>query len=352
MKILYFSRAYTPHDYRFLSTIVENGHKTFFLPLENKKPSERRPLPKNVRQLSGSLKEVIEKIKPDLIHAGPLTDCGYQVAKSGFHPFIAMSWGSDILWEAERSSIARKRAGLSLGQADLVIGDCQSVETAVLKMGVSKERIVTFPWGVDLEKFQPKGDDGGLRSKLGWQAKFVILHLRAWETLYDPITVIRAFVKAARENPKLRLLMPGRGSLLTKVKREVEKTEMKDRVHFPGQIYQKELPNYFRAADIYLSASLSDGSSVSLMEALACGVPALVSDIPGNREWVKPGGQGWLFPVKNEVRLAELILVASASRELKEMGIRSRKTAEQRANWNKNKKLLNEAYKLAWERQQ
>ena len=52
----------------------------------------------------------------------------------------------------------------------------------------------------------------------------------------------------------------------------------------------------YRAADLYLSASHSDGSSVSLMEALGCGLPVLVSDIPGNREWVTDGEQGWLFP--------------------------------------------------------
>jgi len=349
MKILYFSRSYTAHDHRFLSAIVEGGHKTFFLPLENKKPSERRPLPKNVRQLSGSPKEVIAKIKPDLIHAGPLTDCGYQVARSGFHPFIAMSWGSDILWEAQRNSIARKRVRFSLNHADLVIGDCQSVKTAVLKTGVPKERIVTFPWGVDLEKFHPKGDDGALRSRLGWQTEFVILHLRAWEALYDPMTVVRAFVGAAHENPRLRLLIPGSGSLQTKIKREIEKAGMKDRVHFPGQISQMELPNYFHAADIYLSASLSDGSSVSLMEALACGIPALVSDIPGNREWVEAGKQGWLFPVKNANVLRELILRSSVSKKSKDMGAQARKAAEQRADWRKNKQELDRAYELAME---
>lgn len=352
MKILYFSRSYTPHDHRFLSAIIDGGHNAFFLHLGNGKSSEKRSLPKDVQRISGSLKDVIAKVKPDLIHTGPLTDCGYQTARSGFHPFIAMSWGSDILWEAARNTAARKRIRTALGQADLVIGDCQSVKAAVLKTGVPQERIVTFPWGVDLEKFQPKGDDGGLRSKLGWQAKFVILHLRSWESLYDPITVIRAFIKAARENQNLGLLMPGGGSLQAKIKRAINKAGLKDSVHFPGKISQQELPNYIRASDIYTSASLSDGSSVSLMEALACGIPSLVSDIPGNREWVKPGRQGWIFPVKNDNWLAEMILSASASKELKEMGAQARKTAEQKADWNKNKKLLFQAYTRAMENQQ
>lgn len=349
MKILYFSRSYSPHDFRFLSAIIENKNKAFFLSLAKGSSSEKRPLPKGVQQVSGSLQTVIAKVKPELIHAGPLPDCAYQVAKSGFHPFIAMSWGSDILWDAVQHASTRKRIQFTLDKTDLVIGDCQSVKRAVEKNGVSNKRIIIFPWGVDLKKFQPKGKDGGMRSRLGWQRNFVILHLRAWEPLYDPMTVIRAFITAAYKNPELRLLMPGDGSLQGNIKRALSRADLQDRVHFPGRIPQKELPNYFHASDVYTSAALSDGSSVSLMEALACGIPALVSDISGNIEWVQPSKQGWLFPVKNEDKLTELMLRASSSKRLTEMGDRARKTAEHKADWNKNKKLLNLAYKIAME---
>ena len=78
-----------------------------------------------------------------------------------------------------------------------------------------------------------------------------------------------------------------------------------DRVQFGGQVSQRDLPRWYHKADLYISPSHIDGSSVSLMEALACGLPALVSDIPANREWVSEGVNGWLFPDGNADILAD-----------------------------------------------
>lgn len=349
MKILYFSRSYTPHDFRFLSAIIEGGHRVYFLRLESGTISETRPFPRGVRAVSGTLKEVIAQTQPDLIHAGPLPDCGYQAAGSGFHPLVQMSWGSDILWEGQRSAAARKRVLFALASADVVIGDCKAVRQAATKLGVPASRIVTFPWGVDLSRYKPISADDGLRKKLGWQKKFVLLHVRAWEPLYDPLTVVRAFVRAARRNSELRLLMPGSGSLDAKMHRILDNAGLQDRVHLPGQVSQDDLPDYYRAADIYISASLSDGSSVSLMEALASGRPAIVTDIRGNREWVQEGKEGWLFPAKDVLALDRLILKSIGYKHFAKLGERARQKAELRANWGQNKKGLFEAYELALE---
>ena len=75
----------------------------------------------------------------------------------------------------------------------------------------------------------------------------------------------------------------------------MDEEKINEKVFFGGHVPQIDLPGYYQAADLYISASHSDGSSVSLMEALASGLPVLVSDIPGNVEWVEPGRQGWLF---------------------------------------------------------
>ena len=88
------------------------------------------------------------------------------------------------------------------------------------------------------------------------------------------------------------------------------------------------------------------------MEALACGKPVLVSDIPGNREWIKPGDQGWLFRDGDEHDLARRILdAAGRGLELKKMGESSRKLAEERADWKKNFQSLEQAYALAVDRE-
>ncbi len=117
---------------------------------------------------------------------------------------------------------------------------------------------------------------------------------------------------------------------------------------FPGQINYTDLPRYYRSADLYISASHSDGTSISLLEAMACGCPVLVSDIPGNREWVQQGVNGWLFPDGDAWALEQAIFQAVEQRELlPEMGRAARRIAEQRADWNLNFAQLERAFEIA-----
>ena len=103
-------------------------------------------------------------------------------------------------------------------------------------------------------------------------------------------------------------------------------------------------------ADLYVSSSHVDGSSVSLMEALACGLPCLVSDIPANKEWIFEGQNGWLFQDGNSEALAAKILAAIENRKsLPEIGHNARIVAEERADWKKNSQKLLQAYQITKE---
>ncbi len=108
--------------------------------------------------------------------------------------------------------------------------------------------------------------------------------------------IARAFVIAASKRPELRLTLLGSGSQSASIRQILLIGAVYDRVLFPGQVSFSDLPDYYRNADLYISASHSDGTSISLLEAFACGNPAIVPDIPGNREWITPGENGWLFP--------------------------------------------------------
>ena len=118
-----------------------------------------------------------------------------------------------------------------------------------------------------------------------------------------------------------------------------------DQVTFPGLINNSDLPRFYHMADLYVSASHVDGSSVSLMEALACGLPCAVSDIPANKEWVPDGVNGWVFPDGNVNALAGIILKAVEQREsLAQISRNARVTAEEKADWPRNFEKLLKAY--------
>lgn len=371
MRILYFSRDYTPHDHRFLTTLAESGEEVYFLRLERtRRQLEDRSLPPAVNQVvwrggRGSfrwrdlpallfgLREVLRRVKPDLLHAGPIQTAAFLGVLSGFRPLVSMSWGSDLLRDASQNAWYRAVTEFTLRHSTVMVADCGAVRESAVSFGLPAERIFTFPWGIDLQRFSP-GEipprEQPLRERLGWQDQFTILSLRSWEPVYGVDVLLRGFARAAREEPRLRLLLLGGGSLAPMVHEMIQKNDLTDRASLGGQVSQGNLPQIYRSADLYASASHSDGSSVSLMEALGSGLPALVTDIPSNREWVTEGEQGWLFPDGDDVALAEQILRASrAGSDLERMRLAARRQAEKRADWKTNFQVLLNAYGAARE---
>ncbi|NPV86534.1 MAG: glycosyltransferase family 4 protein [Anaerolineae bacterium] len=365
MRILYFTRDYTPHDHRFLSAMVAAGLQVYCLRLERRgNQMEDRPLPAGVEQirwrggqrparlvdapfLLHQLQRIIRQVRPDILHAGPVQTCAFLAALSGFRPLVTLSWGSDLLRDADRNVWWRLATRLTLMRTTVLLGDCQAVSRRAQQMGYPAEQIVLFPWGVDLTHFSP-GSGAEFRQRIGWQDSFVLLSLRAWEPLYGVDLLVTAFARAAQKEDRLRLFLLGSGSQAGLLRQILMQYGVLDRVYFGGQVSYKDLPRYYRAADLYVSASHSDGSSVSLMEALACGCPVLVSDIPGNREWIVPGGQGWIFADGDVEALEEYMLDALRQPEaLRRMAQRARALAEQRADWSKNFQQLLRGYQLA-----
>jgi glycosyltransferase involved in cell wall biosynthesis len=240
-----------------------------------------------------------------------------------------------------------------LKRADLFTSDAHVSCDKALAYGMDPNKTVIFPWGTDIEHFMPKTDRGQKtedresRSTVhSPQSKSITLFCsRTWESIYGVDVLARAFVKVANANPNVNLILLGGGSQGTKIRQILTNGGVMDRVHFGGQVAQKDLPRWYHMADLYISPSHVDGSSVSLMEALASGLPCLVSDISGNKEWITDGQNGWLFRDGDAGDLTEKILYAIKNRQLfKQISESARKTAEQKADWTKNFGKLLDVY--------
>jgi len=359
MKIIYFSKNYTPHDYRFLSSLSKTKHEIFYLKLEaNKRQVEDRSVPENVQQILWAggqrefrwsdlprlvfdLRRIIKKIKPDIIHAGPIQTGAFIAVLTGFRPILTMSWGYDLVQDADRNSWMKWVTRYTLERSALFTGDAQFTRDKAIAFGTNPEKTVIFPWGTDIEHFTPK------TFKPSNVKTFTLFCSRTWESIYGVDVLAKAFVKVANVNPDMNLILLGGGSQGAKIRQILISGGVLDRVHFGGQVGQKDLPRWYHMADVYISPSHVDGSSVSLMEALASGLPCLVSDIAGNKEWVEDGINGWLFRDGDVDNLAEKILNAVKNRQsFKKIGEAARKTAEQKADWKKNFGKLLEAYKI------
>jgi glycosyltransferase involved in cell wall biosynthesis len=357
MRILYFSLGYCTHDHRFLKAISEGGHEAFFFQLEgNSRQVEDRPVPPNVQlvpwkggrepfkwsnllKLTFDFRRLTRKIKPDLVHAGPIQTCAFIATLSGFRPILTMSWGFDLMDDVHKSKWWEWVTCYTLKRSTFFTSDAKVTRDKAIAYGMNPDKTIVFPWGVDLDHFRPSTFDLRLST-------FTLFCNRSWESRYGVDVLARAFVKVAQERDNVNLLLLGGGSQGHLLRQIFEGGGVLDRVAFAGQISQTVLPEWYHRADLYISPSHVDGSSVSLMEALACGLPCLVSDIPANKEWVTEGENGWLFRDGDANHLAEKILTAIAQREtLPEVGQSSRRVAELRADWKKNAEALMKVYR-------
>jgi hypothetical protein len=163
VRILYFTRDYTPHDHRFLSSLAATEHQVYSLRLERQGVQrEDRPLPPQVTQvvwkggrepfrwrrvpaLLADFRRVLDEVKPDLVHAGPVPTVAFLAALSGFRPLVSMSWGSDLLKDVDCSRWQRWTAGYALRRTSVLLGDCLAVKEKAVVMGFPGRRVVTFP---------------------------------------------------------------------------------------------------------------------------------------------------------------------------------------------------------------
>jgi len=340
--------------------------------------TEDRPVPANVQQILwaggqsefrwrdvpkyvSSLRKVIREIKPDLIHAGPIQNCAFLVALSGFRHLLAMSWGYDLVMDAESSWWMRRITYYVLRKSAFFTSDAKVSRDKAVSFGMNPERTVIFPWGTDIEHFVPRGVEPldnaqgkrrkrkvvgkNRKSKIVNRKSITLFCSRTWESIYGVDVLAKAFVKVASVKPDVNLIVLGGGSQGASIRKILMNGGVMDRVHFGGQVGQRDLPRWYHMADVYISPSHVDGSSVTLMEAMASGLPCLVSDIAGNREWIQDGVNGWLFRDGDVDDLASKILFAIKSkREFKRIGELARKTAEERADWRRNFGKLLEVY--------
>lgn len=228
----------------------------------------------------------------------------------------------------------------------MITCDCQAVKDHIIRLsGYTPDRIVIAPWGVDLTQFQPLAQQSSIRAQLGWHNAKIMIVSRQLRSFYGIEYIISAMPKILAKQPHARLLVCGDGPLETSLRDMVRRLHLEKMVHFAGFVPNHRLPEYLNAADVYVSPSLEDGSSLSLMEAMACALPVVVTDIPAVLEWVQDGKNGFVVKKRDVEGLATAIITMLGSDSLRaQMGKSSLNTAQLFADWEKNFTTIEEIY--------
>ena len=250
-------------------------------------------------------------------------------------PVIGLSWGYDLQQGHSQAVPLESLAWIS--KLDGLVVDSPATSDLAISLGLAAERIVLIPWGVDLEVFTPTGPVVSAAAHGFASGSRVVLSLRTHDTLYRTSDVIEAFARAALVDPALMLVMGGDGPLTPAHRARVAELGLESRVRFIGRVDEAELPALLRGAELYVTASETDGTSVTLLQAMACGVSVVASDNPGNDWWIEEGVTGHRFAVGDINTLANLMTARSGVLSMTE---HAREVVRSRADWMVNRLAL------------
>ena len=128
---------------------------------------------------------------------------------------------------------------------------------------------------------------------------------RNLEDIYDIPTALRAFAKVRQVFPEARLTVAGTGPQRVALERLAAALNLKDCVDFCGRIDNQQIPTLYASADGMFNPSTVDNMPISLLEAMACGVPFVSTRAGGIPDLVDCGRTGWLVPVGDDTAMAE-----------------------------------------------
>jgi glycosyltransferase involved in cell wall biosynthesis len=219
---------------------------------------------------------------------------------------------------------------LLLGRRDRVVGVGRAVCDALVRNeGIPPGRVGLVYNGIDLGRFANGSSlRATVRRELGLGAEdLVILQVARLDYLKDHATAVRAVRRVARRRPDTRLVLVGEGPEGPKIRDLVGREGLTDHVRFLG--LRHDVPRLLAAADLFLLTSISEGIPLTLIEAMAGGVPVVATRVGGVGEVVEDGQTGLLAPAGDDAGLARhLLRLAGAPGEAHEMGRRGRARAE------------------------
>jgi len=335
VRIATLANASVVHTRRWVEHFTARGHEVGLWSLEPGPPGlahhalPRAPLPGWLRYplAQPALTRALAAFAPDLVDAHFVPNYGLLGALAGRRPLAVTAWGSDLLMVATRDPFRAARTRFVLRSADAVLVDAENLGAAARAFGASSGRLHVIPWGVDRALFQPAA-----RREPG-----LLVSARMHEPVYDLPALIAGVRPALERRPDARLVIAGDGSRRGALERLARDTLPAGRFEFVGRLAPATLAALLGRAEIYLSASRSDSTSVSLLEAMACGAVPVVSDIDGNREWVGEGDGARLFAAGDAGAVARALERALGDPAWRETArARNRRVIEERGDWSTN----------------
>ena len=304
------------------------------------------------------IKRYVKKvIKPDIISAFIIWNCGWIGTFTNYHPFVLHIFGSDLFANSQKSIIRKILTSYSIKKADIIISESKVIRNITSKVRKNKKNNYVIQFGVKLDLFKPQLDTNNLRKELGVKDEYVIISPRKSRDLYNPDIVLKAFSFICAKRRDVYLLMKSAGydddpvynkKFQDKLENLAIEYGISDKIRYFGFVPLNKLPYYYNLANIIVSVPSSDSVSVTMQEAMACGVPPIVTDLPALHEWIKDDYNGMIVPIRNAEKLAEKINYLLDNEEKRDAIIkRNLILVKNQSDYYQNMELMEKVYETA-----
>ncbi len=248
--------------------------------LKNHLISFRNLNPFRVIKNYGALKRTLKKIDPDVIHIHQVNRLAYFTTRAANKlkiPVLTTAWGSDVLVVPKRNKFSHFIVKKTLERSKAVTADSHEMIDA-MKLLVPQGNYTWVQYGITPVEPQTK--------------EKLVYSNRLHRPLYRIDKIIDYFADFNVENPDWRLVIGATGEDTDALKQKVMEMNLQSKVDFVGWLDGTTNKDYYARSMIYISIPHSDGTSVSLLEAMSAGCIPVVSDLKVSHEWISSNENG------------------------------------------------------------
>lgn len=282
------------------------------------------------------LGEVIDQNNIDVVNAHHFMSLVYSLYGCKLRNRARLVYTEHSEWEIEQASRKWKILGrYVLNRADAAVGVSDQVSRKLREnYKISSAKTFTILNGIELDAFSKKADKIVLRNKLGVAAEDKVIGIVAnFRRIKNHIFLLKAFSQLIKECRNAKLLLIGQGftsdveNTEKEIRTYVNENDLKKHVIFLG--YRPDVDDLLQSMDIFCLPSFKEGLPISMIEAMAAGLPVVGTDTTGIRDVVVPGRNGFLVPVDDINSLKNLLSKLVHDRSLrKQFGAESRLLAK------------------------
>lgn len=355
MKLCFLSAGSVIHTVRWANAMVKNGHEVHLMTMHDEKVDKldqritihRLNIPAPLGYYLNVLqaKNIIRKLQPDVLHVHYATGYGTLSRLINYRPTLLSVWGSDVYLFPYESKHKKKILERNLQAVDYLSSTSIDMKRQTKEFSQDKP-VDVVPFGIDIDDFYPVELDSHDTIVIGTVKKL------------DPIYGIDLLLKAVaslltylRENElthladQVRLRIVGEGPQESELRKLANDLQIGSITEFVGLIPNDRVPKYLSNMDIFVALSRSESFGVAVLEASACELPVVVSNVGGLPEVVAEGKTGYVVATDHMdliiKRLAEL--VTDQDKRIA-MGKAGRQFVKEFYSWNKNVREMEAVY--------